>query len=31
MPFLLVVLLAMVLLYNFQWLALWLPDYIYGR
>ena len=29
-PFLMVVLLAMVLLYNFQWLALWLPDYIYG-
>jgi TRAP-type mannitol/chloroaromatic compound transport system permease large subunit len=31
MPFLIVVLIAMVLLYNFQWLALWLPDYIYGR
>lgn len=31
MPFLAVVLFAMVLLYNFQWLALWLPNYIYGH
>ena len=31
MPFLIVVLIAMVLLYNFQWLALWLPEYMYGR
>ncbi|MFQ5897775.1 MAG: TRAP transporter large permease subunit [Candidatus Methylomirabilia bacterium] len=30
MPFLLMVLIAMVLLYNFGWLALWLPDYIYS-
>ncbi|GMQ90078.1 MAG: hypothetical protein BMS9Abin10_0424 [Gammaproteobacteria bacterium] len=30
MPFLAVILLAMVLLYNFEWLALWLPDYIYA-
>ena len=29
-PFLMVVLIAMVLLYNFQDLALWLPDYLYG-
>ncbi len=28
-PFLFVVLIAMVLLYNFQGIALWLPDYIY--
>jgi tripartite ATP-independent transporter DctM subunit len=28
-PFLFVVLFAMVLLYNFQQIALWLPDYIY--
>ena len=31
MPFLSVVVLAMVLLYNFQGIALWLPDYLYGR
>lgn len=30
MPFLVVVLVAMALLYNFQGIALWLPDYIYG-
>ena len=30
-PFLAVVLLSMVLLYNFQGLALWLPGLIYGR
>ncbi len=30
-PFLMVVLLSMVLLYNFQGLALWLPGLIYGR
>ena len=30
MPFLTVVILSMVLLYNFQWLALWLPRVIYG-
>jgi TRAP-type C4-dicarboxylate transport system permease large subunit len=30
MPFLVVVILSMVLLYNFQWLALWLPRVIYG-
>jgi tripartite ATP-independent transporter DctM subunit len=29
-PFLMVVLVVMVLLYNFQGLALWLPDYIYN-
>jgi tripartite ATP-independent transporter DctM subunit len=29
-PFLMVVLIAMILLYNFQWLALWLPHYIYA-
>ena len=29
-PFLMVVILAMVLLYNFQGIALWLPDYIYN-
>jgi len=29
-PFLAVVILAMVLLYNFQGIALWLPDYIYS-
>jgi tripartite ATP-independent transporter DctM subunit len=31
MPFLLVVVFAMVLLYNFQGIALWLPEYLYGR
>ncbi len=31
LPFLVVVLIAMVLLYNFQWLALWLPEVFYGR
>ena len=31
LPFLVVVLIAMILLYNFQGLALWLPNYIYGR
>jgi len=30
LPFLAVVILAMVLLYNFQGIALWLPDYIYN-
>ncbi len=30
MPFLAVVILAMVLLYNFQGIALWLPEYIYS-
>jgi len=30
-PFLMVVLISMILLYNFQGLALWLPDQIYGR
>jgi TRAP-type mannitol/chloroaromatic compound transport system permease large subunit len=30
MPFLTVVIISMVLLYNFQWLALWLPRVIYG-
>jgi TRAP-type C4-dicarboxylate transport system permease large subunit len=30
MPFLVVVLLAMILVYNFQGLVLWLPAYIYG-
>jgi len=30
MPFLVVVLLAMVILYNFPGIALWLPDYIYN-
>jgi TRAP-type mannitol/chloroaromatic compound transport system permease large subunit len=28
-PFLFVVIIAMVLLYNFQGIALWLPDQIY--
>jgi TRAP-type mannitol/chloroaromatic compound transport system permease large subunit len=31
MPFLVVVLLAMILVYNFQGIVLWLPNYIYGR
>ncbi len=31
MPFLVVVLIAMILVYNFQGLVLWLPNYIYGR
>jgi len=31
LPFLVVVLLAMILLYNFQGLALWLPGVIYGH
>jgi TRAP-type mannitol/chloroaromatic compound transport system permease large subunit len=30
MPFLFVVLFAMVVLYNFPQIALWLPDYIYN-
>ncbi len=30
MPFLAVVLLSMVMLYNFPEIALWLPDYIYS-
>ena len=30
MPFLMVVLLAMIILYNFPDIALWLPDYIYN-
>ena len=30
MPFLVVVIIAMVILYNFQGIALWLPGQIYG-
>ncbi len=30
MPFLAIVLLAMVLLYNFPGIALWLPVYLFG-
>ncbi|ROR32350.1 TRAP transporter large permease [Inmirania thermothiophila] len=30
-PFLFIVVLAMVLLYNFPDIALWLPNYVYGR
>ena len=31
MPFLLIVILAMVLMYNFPAIALWLPDYLFGK
>jgi len=30
MPFLAIVILAMILLYNFQFLTTWLPDLVYG-
>jgi TRAP-type mannitol/chloroaromatic compound transport system permease large subunit len=30
-PFLLVVIFTMVLLYNFQGIALWFPEYLYGH
>ncbi len=30
MPFLFMVLIAMVILYNFQFLTTWLPDLVYG-
>ncbi len=31
MPFLLIVILSMVLMYNFPGIALWLPDYLFGK
>lgn len=31
MPYLLIVILAMVMLYNFPEIALWLPDYLFGE
>ena len=31
MPYLLIVILAMVLLYNFPGIALWLPEYLFGK
>ena len=31
MPYLAIVILAMVLMYNFPGIALWLPDYLFGE
>ena len=31
MPYLAIVIFSMVLLYNFPGIALWLPDYLFGK